>query len=229
MTSPTTPADRQRALDQIAQEIIACTKCPLHALGRTHPVPGAGPITAEIMFIGEGPGQNEDKQGLPFVGQSGKLLEEMLATINLTRHDVFIANVVKCRPPENRDPMPVEIDTCTTTYLYRQIDLINPKVIVTLGRYSMGLFFPNAKITAIHGQPKWEKNRAYLPMFHPAAVLRNMAGLKPQAEADFQKILTLLAEYPNRVKGAPSGAEKPDKGDKPKEEEPPKPTQLSLF
>src|SRR5215510_9605560 len=183
---------RQAAMDAIAADIRKCTACGLYK-GRTNAVPGAGPINAEIMFIGEGPGYNEDQQGLPFVGQSGRLLEEFLKLIGLTRNDVFIGNVVKCRPPDNRDPQPDEIDTCTKAYLFRQIDLINPKVIATLGRFSMGLFFPKAKITAIHGQPKKENGRAYLPLFHPAAILRTMA-LKPQAEEDFKKIPILLAE-----------------------------------
>ncbi|HVO43453.1 MAG TPA: uracil-DNA glycosylase [Aggregatilineales bacterium] len=222
MIKPASSTERQAALDKIAQEVNACKKCPLYS-GRTHGVPGAGPVDAEILFIGEGPGFHEDKQGLPFVGPSGRLLEELLATIHLTRDDVFISNVVKCRPPENRDPLPREIEICTTTYLFRQIDLINPKLIVTLGRYSMGLFFPDAKITQIHGQPKWENGRAYLPMFHPAAVLRNLAGLKPQAEADFKKIPGLVEEAKRRASGGTPAA--PAKSD----EQPPKPTQLSLF
>lgn len=209
---------RKAAMDAIAAQIAVCTKCQLHQ-GRTHAVPGAGPVPADIMFIGEGPGFHEDKQGLPFVGASGKFLEQLLATISLTRDDVFIANVVKCRPPENRDPLPVEVDTCTKEYLYRQIDLINPKVIVTLGRFSMGLFFPNAKITAIHGQPKWDKGRAYLPLFHPAAVLRNMATMKLQAEADMMKIPGLLAEYEKRAGAAKAKPEPPQTP----------PTQLNLF
>jgi uracil-DNA glycosylase len=206
--------ERQAALENIAAEIKVCTKCPLHE-GRTNAVPGAGPVDAEIMFIGEGPGYNEDKQGLPFVGQSGRYLEELLAMIGMNRNQVFITNVVKCRPPGNRDPMPLEIDTCTSNYLFRQIELIDPKIIATLGRYSMGLFFPKAKITAIHGQPKREDARIYLPLFHPAAVLRNI-GLKPQAEADFKKIPALLAEARQAAK---------DKPQKP----PDPPTQLSLF
>jgi uracil-DNA glycosylase family 4 len=184
--------------------------------GRTRAVPGAGPVPADILFIGEGPGFHEDKQGLPFVGQSGKYLEELLAMIGMNRSQVFIANVIKCRPPGNRDPLPAEVETCTAAYLFRQIDLIDPRIIVTLGRYSMGLFFPKGKITAIHGQPKRERGRIYLPLFHPAAVLRNIA-LKPQAEADFKKIPGLLEEAKKMA-------------DAPREEPPPPPpTQLSLF
>lgn len=211
---PQTLPERQAALEAIAGQINVCTRCALHA-ERTRAVPGAGPITAEIMFIGEGPGFHEDRQGLPFVGQSGKYLEELLAMIGLNRSQVFIGNVVKCRPPGNRDPLPEEIATCTELYLHRQIAVLNPKVIVTLGRYSMGLFFPNAKISAIHGQARWRDGRAYLPLFHPAAVLRN-PGLRPQMEADFKRIPTIVAEYDRRA------SEKPD-------EPPPTPTQLSLF
>jgi len=189
--------DSSEALLAIAAEIRKCDLCGLASV-RTNAVPGAGPFTAEIMFIGEGPGFNEDVQGLPFVGQSGKLLDTLLAGINLNRGQVFITNVVKCRPPDNRDPWPDEMQICTSTYLYRQIELLNPKVIVTLGRFSMGLFFPNSKITAIHGTVKWQNGRAYLPMFHPAAILRNM-GLKPQADADMAKLPGLIVEARQRA------------------------------
>ncbi len=209
--------ERQAALKAIADQVNVCTACQLHS-GRTHGVPGAGPTNAEIMFIGEGPGFHEDQQGLPFVGQSGKYLENLLAMIGLHRNQVFIANVVKCRPPENRDPLPLEIETCTKAYLFQQIDLIAPKVIVTLGRYSMGLFFPNGKITAIHGHAKWQNNRAHLPLFHPAAVLRN-PDLRPQMEADMKKIPELIAEYDKRAQS--------ESGAPPEDVTPPK--QLSLF
>jgi DNA polymerase len=141
--------------------------------------------------------------------------------IGLKRDQVFISNVVKCRPPENRDPLPNEVDTCTKAYLFKQIEVIDPKVIVTLGRYSMGLFFKNAKISQIHGQPKKDQGRYYLPLFHPAAILRNM-DLKPAASEDFKKIPVLLAEI------AKAGGQANGKEEK-KDEPPPKPTQLSLF
>jgi uracil-DNA glycosylase len=214
--------EQKDALEAIAAEIVVCTKCPLHK-GRTNAVPGAGPSNAEIMFIGEGPGQQEDKQGLPFVGPSGRLLEELLKTIGMDRNQVFITNVVKCRPPENRDPLPNEIETCTSNYLFRQIELINPKLIATLGRYSMGLFFPKAKITQIHGQPKRENGRVYLPLFHPAAVLRNMETLKPQAVADFKKIPALLAEI--RKEASKGNTNNPNSNPSPSKP----PTQLNLF
>ncbi len=217
MANPANPMsveERDEIMQTVAKEVSVCKKCPLWE-GRTHAVPGDGPTTAEIMFIGEGPGYNEDKQGLPFVGNSGHLLEEFLALIGLDRSQVFIGNVVKCRPPGNRDPMPAEVETCTSNYLFRQIEAINPKVIVTLGRFSMALFFPKGKISQIHGQPKKEKGRYYLPLFHPAAILRNMS-LKPQAEADFKKIPELLAQ----LKNTPNNTA---------EEDPPKLSQLSLF
>lgn len=219
MVDQLTLEQRAAALQAIVAEVKVCTKCPLWE-GRTKAVPGAGPTNAEIMFIGEGPGYNEDKQGLPFVGQSGHLLDEFLALINLTRDQVFIGNVVKCRPPGNRDPLPLEVDTCTSNYLFRQIEAIDPKVIVTLGRFSMNLFFPKAKITQIHGQPKRENGRFYLPMFHPAAILRNMS-LRPEAEADFKKIPQLLADYAKQPKTPDGGKSSTDA--------PEKPTQLSLF
>lgn len=176
-------------LQQIADEVSICTKCPLHQ-GRTHAVPGEGPINADIMFIGEAPGRNEDLQGRPFVGPAGKLLEELLAEIGLTREDVWIGNVVKCRPPNNRDPMPEEIAACSI-YLERQIALLQPKLIATLGRYSMEKFFPGARITKVHGQAKRAGDRVLIPLFHPAYVLRNMAAL-PDAKRDMRKIPRLL-------------------------------------
>ena len=212
--------ERAEALEKIAAQVRACKLCDLWK-GRTHAVPGAGNIHAEIMFIGEGPGFNEDKQGLPFVGQSGKYLETLLKLINLKREDVFISNVVKCRPPENRDPLPVEINTCVPTYLDPQIALIDPLLIVTLGRFSMGRYFPNAKITQIHGQAKIDGSRAYYPLFHPAAVLRNQAVLEPQMEADFKRIPEVLAKV-RQLRAAGSKPSAPPADDTP-------PVQLSLF
>lgn len=211
-------------LEQIAAAVRVCDKCPLATQGRKKPVPGAGKYDAEILFIGEGPGFHEDQQGLPFVGPSGHLLDEFLKLIGMDRQQVFITNVVKCRPPENRDPIPLEVETCTTAYLYRQIELINPKVIATLGRFSMGLFFPKAKITQIHGQPKWDNGRYYLPLFHPAAILRNVT-MRPQAEDDFRKIPNLLKDWEKRMN--PQAVEPTKAAEPPKE--PDSPTQLSLF
>lgn len=234
----TLSVEQQKAqLDALAKQIAVCQLCQLHRLGRTRTVPGAGPANAEIMFIGEGPGFHEDQQGLPFVGQSGRLLEEMLAKIGLKRDQVFIGNVVKCRPPDNRDPLPDEINACTTTYLFKQIEVINPRVIVTLGRFSMGLFFPNAKISAIHGRAKWQDGRAYLPMYHPAAVLRALDTMKPEYEADFKRIPELVAQSRSQATATqtapppvPSVTPTDAAGqDKPDDAPPEKLTQLSLF
>ena len=178
------------ALEEIAQEVAACTACILYK-SRTRTVPGEGPENAEIMFIGEGPGYHEDQQGRPFVGPSGRLLEKWLALIGLTREQVYIANVIKCRPPNNRDPLPSEVETCRH-FLERQIDLVGPRLIATLGRYSMERYFLGAKISQVHGRARRDGNRVYIPLYHPAYVLRNMnAG--PAAEADMKKIPRLLA------------------------------------
>jgi len=143
------------------------------------------------MLIGEGPGFNEDQQGRPFVGASGKFLDELIASAGYRRADVFIANVVKCRPPENRDPTPDEIDACRP-YLDRQIELINPAVVVTLGRFSMARWFPGAKISAIHGKARKIEGRTIVPMFHPAAALHQPA-LRDAIIADFEALPALIA------------------------------------
>jgi uracil-DNA glycosylase len=180
---------------KIAQDIAACMLCPLHQ-GRTQTVPGAGNPDAEIMFIGEAPGKYEDEQGVPFVGRSGQYLNYLLDKISLKRQDVFITNVVKCRPPDNRDPQQIEIDTCKP-YLERQITAIDPKVIVTVGRFSMARYFPKAKISVIHGQPLYEDERAYYPIYHPAAALRN-PRLKRDMEVDFDRLLEVIQEVKRR-------------------------------
>ena len=163
----------EQVLEAIGAEVRACTACRL-CEQRTKAVPGEGAIKSGIMFIGEGPGFNEDRQGRPFVGQAGKLLEEMLAAVGLRREQVFITNVVKCRPPGNRDPQPDEIAACND-YLDRQLAAIDPRIVVTLGRYSLARFFPGAKISAVHGEPKYADGRAYVPFYHPAAGLRTPA------------------------------------------------------
>lgn len=182
----------QEALETIAQQVSVCTKCELYK-GRTKAVPGEGPTHAEIMFIGEGPGASEDKQGRPFVGASGKFLDELLAQAGVTRSDVFITNVVKCRPPGNRDPQPIEVEMCTTNYLDNQIKIVNPSIIVTLGRHSMNKFIPDAKITQIHGQMQKIGKRFVIPMFHPAAALHQVR-FRPMLLEDFAKLPKLLEE-----------------------------------
>ena len=182
----------EEILEQVASEVAVCTRCELHH-SRKYAVPGEGPVNAEIMFIGEGPGFHENEQGRPFVGAAGKFLEELLASIGMSREQVFITNVVKCRPPGNRDPLPLEVETCTSSYLERQIQAISPRVIVTLGRYSMGLFLPNAKISHVHGQAMQVKGRLIVPMYHPAAAL-HQASLRRTIQDDFQKLPAILEE-----------------------------------
>src|SRR5215211_1557948 len=200
----------QEALETIAAQVAVCTKCELYK-GRTHAVPGEGPTHAEIMFIGEGPGANEDKQGRPFVGASGKFLDQLLEQAKVTRTDVFITNVVKCRPPGNRDPLPDEVEICTSNYLQHQIEIVNPSIIVTLGRHSMGLFFKGAKITQIHGQMRKVGERFVIAMFHPAAALHQLS-LKSTIMADFAKLPELLKEARAELgKAAPKGKGKAPK------------------
>ena len=182
----------EKKLEKLAKQIKVCTRCELHR-SRTEAVPGEGPTHAEIMFIGEGPGASEDKQGRPFVGASGKFLDQLLEQAGVTRADVFITNVVKCRPPGNRDPLPDEIEICTSNYLEHQIKLVNPSIIVTLGRHSMGLFFKGAKITQIHGQMRKVGERFVIAMFHPAAALHQVS-LKTTILADFARLPELLDE-----------------------------------
>lgn len=187
----TLPPVPQMNLRQIARAVHDCTRCPLHQ-GRARAVPGEGPANAEIMFIGEGPGFNEDKQGRPFVGAAGQFLEELLHGIGFKREDVFITNVVKCRPPNNRDPEADELAVCKG-YLDRQVELIDPKVIVTLGRFSMYRYFPGASITKIHGQAQRVGRRLIVPMFHPAAAL-HQPKWRPLLIEDFQKLPQFIKE-----------------------------------
>lgn len=179
-----------KSLEEIAKEVHDCTKCPLYK-GRTIAVPGSGNPKADILFIGEGPGAKEDATGLPFVGAAGKFLDEMLADSGMKREDVFITNIVKCRPPENRDPLPEEKDICTTLYLDEQISLINPLLVVMLGRHAMEYFLPGFAISAVHGKPMRRKGRVYMPLFHPAAALYN-GGMRETLKADFRKVPKLL-------------------------------------
>jgi DNA polymerase len=180
----------EETLNQIATEVSGCTSCILHKT-RIKSVPGEGPANAEIMLIGEGPGANENIQGRPFIGPAGKFLDELLKQAGLNRSDVWICNVVKCRPPENRDPMPEELAACDL-YLERQIAAINPKIIITLGRFSMGKFAqPGVKISQVHGQMRRVGDRFFIPMFHPAAALHQPA-LKSSILADFARLPQLL-------------------------------------
>ncbi len=181
----------EETLAQITKQVSVCTNCALHTT-RKKSVPGEGPANAEIMFIGEGPDFHENEQGRPFVGAAGQFLDQLLAQANVTRAEVWIGNVVKCRPPQNRDPLPEELDACDK-YLERQIEAINPSIIVTLGRFSMGKFMPGAKISQVHGQMRKVGERYVIAMFHPAAAL-HQAALKPAIIADFAKLPELLKE-----------------------------------
>lgn len=186
---PQTPLSPQ--MQALYKEITVCPKCRL-AETRKRAVPGEGPENATIMFIGEAPGYHENEQGRPFVGNAGHFLDQLLESIGLKRSDVYITNVVKCRPPQNRDPMPDEIAACAP-YLDRQIALIKPKMIVTLGRYSMAKFFPGESISKIHGQPRKRNGTIYFPMYHPAAAL-HQPSLRAAVEADMLKIPQILEE-----------------------------------
>jgi uracil-DNA glycosylase family 4 len=187
-------------LEALAAEIAQCTRCLLHR-GRTKAVPGEGPEDADIMFIGEAPGFHEDQQGRPFVGAAGNFLEELLESIGLKRGDVYIANVIKCRPPGNRDPLPEETEACKP-FLDRQIELIQPKMVVTLGRFSMARAFPKARISRIHGQPRKIGGVLYYPMYHPAAAL-HQPSLRRIIEEDMQRIPELIEQAAQIAESSP--------------------------
>ncbi len=217
-------------MNELAAEISVCRNCMLH-LTRDKSVPGEGNIRTKILFIGEGPGANENATGRPFVGQAGNFLNELLGIAKVKRQEVFITNVVKCRPPSNRDPLPEELSACAH-FLNRQIELINPMIIVTLGRFSMARYFPLQRISAIHGQGQWVDDRLIIPMFHPAAAL-HQPGLRKAIEQDFARIPFYLEEARERFEPAPAPAkaaeikeEAPAAEDQPGEGEP---SQLSLF
>lgn len=202
-------------LERISQEVAVCTRCALH-YGRKNGVPGEGPPNAQIMFIGEGPGFHENEQGRPFVGAAGRYLDELLAQIGMQRSEVFIGNVVKCRPPGNRDPEAKELEACSD-YLERQIQAINPKVIVTLGRFSMAHFLSNTKISDIHGQARKARGRLIVAMYHPAAAL-HQRSLRATIEADFARLPQLIEQ-----------AEQAPEHEEENNDTGPQPKQLSLF
>jgi uracil-DNA glycosylase len=201
-----TQTPRQSALDAIGLEISACTRCRLHE-GRTRAVPGEGSAATDVVFVGEGPGLNEDRQGRPFVGRAGDLLVRLLGSIGWRREDVFITNVVKCRPPDNRDPEPDEIAACEP-YLRRQLEILDPALIVTLGRHSMGRFMPGARISQVHGtvhsaDPATGARAAtVLAMYHPAAALRN-PDLERVSRDDIAAAPAVLVDARARRTGSP--------------------------
>jgi uracil-DNA glycosylase family 4 len=179
------------ALSELNKEIALCQQCEI-AKYRNRVVPGEGAEAADLMFIGEAPGWHEDQQGRPFVGPAGKFLDELLASIGMNRAQVFIANVIKCRPQGNRDPLPMEIQNCRV-WLERQIEIISPKMIVTLGRYSMAMFFPGKSISKIHGTALKRDDVLYYAMYHPAAAL-HQGSLRQELLDDMLKIPILLAQ-----------------------------------
>ncbi len=190
--------EKQKKLAQIAQRIASCEVCTELCKSCTNPVPGEGDPEADIMFVGEAPGAQEDREGRPFVGASGKFLVEMLENINLKREDVFITSILKYRPPNNRDPKPDEIQA-SLPHLLEQIDVIDPKLVVFLGRHSMNIFLPELKISQAHGVPvertyshgKSQRSQVFLPLYHPAAALYN-GSMRTILQEDFAKIPQLL-------------------------------------
>jgi uracil-DNA glycosylase len=200
-------------LTEMYERIRVCPLCDL-SKSRTNAVPGEGPENAEIMFIGEAPGFHEDRLGRPFVGAAGKYLEELLASIGMQREQVYIANVIKCRPPQNRDPQPEELEACKP-YIDQQIELIHPKVIITISRFAMMRWFPDKKISDIHGRAKRFDRFVVLPMYHPAAAL-HQPSLKRVLEEDFKRVPQVLKEMASLK-------------DEPEEKRGPPPQQLNMF
>lgn len=181
---------KQTQLDVLSVQILEDNVCPDLAAQATQLIFGAGNPDADIVFIGEAPGKNEDVQGEPFVGAAGKFLNEMLATISLDRKDIYITNIVKYRPPNNRDPLPEE-KAAFLPYLEKQLEIIQPKLIVTLGRHSMDSLLPGLKISEVHGKPKRYQGKVFLPLFHPAAALYN-GGMRQTLLDDFARIPSIL-------------------------------------
>jgi DNA polymerase len=206
------------ALTDLYKEIDLCRQCEI-AKARTKSVPGEGAENADIMFIGEAPGWVEDQQGRPFVGPAGQFLDSLLASINLNRQTVYIANVIKCRPPGNRDPLPIEISNCQK-WLDKQIALISPKIIVTLGRYSMAKFFPGKTISKIHGTAQTQNGIIYFAMYHPAAAL-HQGNLRQTIQQDMLKLPQILAKS-KELKEKEAEVKAEPKSEPPKQ-------QLSLF
>ncbi len=200
-------------LTELYEQVRVCTLCDL-SKGRTHAVPGEGPENAPVMFIGEAPGFHEDREGRPFVGPAGKYLDELLGLIDMKREQVYICNVIKCRPPQNRDPLPEEMAACRP-YIDKQLELIKPKVVITISRFAMARWFPDKKISEIHGKPKKFGNLVVLPMYHPAAAL-HQPSLKRVLEEDFKRVPQILKEMANLK-------------EEPEEKQAPPPEQLSMF
>ena len=189
------------ALESVNDHIRACTACELHR-ARTQAVPGTGPVTARIMAVGEGPGENEDRQGKPFVGAAGNVLTKLLNSIGMAREDIYITNVVKCRPPANRDPQPEEMDACGQ-FLEAQLEIIKPDVIIILGRHALMRLLPDVGgISKVHGQKFMRDGRLYVPLYHPAAALHN-PGLMRTLEDDMHKVKEYLDDAALRREKTP--------------------------
>jgi uracil-DNA glycosylase len=213
-----TTEEKRQALEEIAAEVRRCQRCPLYK-GALKGVPGEGDPDAEVMLVGEAPGWHENQQGRPFVGAAGQFLNDLLRSVGLRREQVFIANVIKHRPPDNRDPLPDEMGACLP-YLDRQIEVVDPRVIVTLGRFSMAKFFPGERISRIHGLARRHGNRLVLPLYHPAAAL-HQGTLRRTVEEDFRRLTTILEEARKlAVQPAPPPAPPAPE---------PEPKQLNLF
>ena len=219
-----TESERSAALETIAAEIRTCTRCRLHE-GRTKAVPGEGHPSTEVVFVGEGPGFNEDRQGRPFVGRAGDLLVRLLGDVGWRREEVFITNVVKCRPPDNRDPQPDEIAACEP-YLRRQLEILDPALVVTLGRHSMGRFMPGARIGQAHGTTRpadpatGAADATVFAMYHPAAALRSLE-VERQSREDVRAIPAVLVEARKRREAARSSADDAHEPDAPGQPRPP--------
>jgi uracil-DNA glycosylase len=215
-----TTEEKRQALEEIAAEVRRCQRCPLYK-GALKGVPGEGDPDAEVMLVGEAPGWHENQQGRPFVGAAGQFLNDLLRSVGLRREQVFIANVIKHRPPDNRDPLPDEMGACLP-YLDRQIEVVDPRVIVTLGRFSMAKFFPGERISRIHGLARRHGDRLVLPLYHPAAAL-HQGTLRRTVEEDFRRLTTILEEA-RKLAVQPAQPPAP-----PSPEPEPEPKQLSLF
>jgi uracil-DNA glycosylase len=224
--APPSPARQaaQEALEEIAAQVRRCQLCPLYK-GALKGVPGEGDPEAEVMLIGEAPGWHENQQGRPFVGAAGQFLTDLLRSVGLRRDQVFIGNVIKHRPPDNRDPLPDEMGACLP-YLDRQIEIINPRVIVTLGRFSMARFFPGEKISRVHGVARRHGDRLILPLYHPAAAL-HQGSLRRTVEEDFKRLPAVL-EQARKLVPAPSVPAAADAAEDGAASAAP-PQQLSLF
>ncbi len=191
-------------LGVLAKDVHECRRCPL-GFSRTHAVPGVGPASARIVIVGEAPGQNEDQQGEPFVGAAGKLLDQLLRGIGLSRADVFITNILKCRPPNNRDPLPAEVEACSP-YLEHQLRLIRPEVVLLLGRHALARVLPGQEsITRMHGRVIIKDGVTYIPVYHPAAALYNSL-LQGPLEQDFKAVKAHLDRMEERRRTAASVA-----------------------